>query len=88
MRINHTEFENVEENELPCSICKKKTVSSISESIDKKEFRRNWRGPSCETKTGKCEFYQICKKLEEDTQNGKQRKNRKTKSITKQIIPI
>ncbi|MBU0459565.1 MAG: ATP-dependent helicase [Nanoarchaeota archaeon] len=50
----------------------KKTVSGISESIDKKEFRRNWMGPSCETKTGKCEFYQICKKLEEDNQNGKQ----------------
>ena len=50
----------------------RQTVSSISESIDKKEFRRNWMGPSCETKTGKCEFYQIFKKFEEDNQNGKQ----------------
>lgn len=49
----------------------KKLVSSISKSIDEKKFLRNWKGPSCETKTGKCEFYHICNKLEEDVQNGR-----------------
>lgn len=48
----------------------KKLVSTISESIENKKFRRNWQGSFCDTKIGKCEFYHICNKLEEDAQNG------------------
>lgn len=44
----------------------KRLVTSIAESIDNKEFGRNWQGVSCNTKTGKCEFYHICDKLEGD----------------------
>jgi len=47
----------------------KKLVSSISNSIKRKEFRRNWHGPFCESKAGKCEFYVICNKLEEEAHN-------------------
>jgi len=43
----------------------KKLVASISESIEDKKFDRNWHGAFCESKAGKCEFYYLCKKLEE-----------------------
>jgi DNA helicase-2/ATP-dependent DNA helicase PcrA len=49
----------------------KRLVASISKSIENKQFRRNWRGPFCESKAGKCDFYLICKQLEEDAKNGK-----------------
>ncbi len=48
----------------------KRLVSTISDSIENKQFRRNWQGTFCQTKTGKCEFYHICNKLEEDAKNG------------------
>jgi DNA helicase-2/ATP-dependent DNA helicase PcrA len=48
----------------------KKLVASISKSIESKLFRRNWRGSFCESKAGKCDFYLICKQLEEDAKNG------------------
>ena len=41
-----------------------KLVKSISESIEKKKFKRNWKGRFCITKTGKCNFYGLCHKLE------------------------
>lgn len=43
----------------------KKLVTSISKSIENKRFGRNWHGPSCETRAGKCEFYHLCDRLEE-----------------------
>lgn len=49
----------------------KKLIKSISDSIEKKQFKRNWHGSFCETRTGKCDFYHICYQLEEDVQNGK-----------------
>ena len=61
-----TRFTNTEED-LENTI---KLVSTISESIENKKFRRNWQESFCDTKTGKCEFYHICNKLEEDAQNG------------------
>lgn len=48
----------------------KRLVSTISDSIENKQFRRNWQGTFCQTKTGKCEFYHICNKLEESAKNG------------------
>lgn len=48
----------------------KRLVSTISDSIENKQFRRNWQGTFCQTRTGKCEFYHICNKLEEDAING------------------
>lgn len=48
----------------------KRLVTTISDSIENKQFRRNWKGSFCETRTGKCEFYHICNKIEEDVQNG------------------
>jgi len=59
---NQTEFSN-EPDDLERT---KETVSTISASIENKQFRRNWKGPFCDTKTGKCEFYHICKNLEGD----------------------
>ena len=44
-----------------------KLVKSIGESIDKKEFKRNWNGRFCTTKSGKCDFYGLCYKLEQKT---------------------
>ncbi|MCD4822574.1 MAG: ATP-dependent helicase [Methanococcoides sp.] len=55
-----TRFMNTEED-----LEKTKTlVTSIAESIDNKDFGRNWQGTSCNNKTGKCEFYHICDGLE------------------------
>ncbi len=48
----------------------KRLVASIAESIENKQFGRNWQGVSCNTKTGKCEFYHICNGLEGDNKNG------------------
>lgn len=48
----------------------KKLVATISDSIENKQFRRNWHGSFCYSKAGKCEFYHICNKIEEGTQNG------------------
>lgn len=48
----------------------KKLVASISDSIEKKQFSRNWSGPFCESKAGKCDFYLICNQLEEDAKDG------------------
>ncbi|KKH47542.1 ATP-dependent DNA helicase [Methanosarcina sp. 1.H.A.2.2] len=48
----------------------KELIKSISGSIEMKQFKRNWHGPFCETRTGKCDFYHICYQLEEDVQNG------------------
>lgn len=59
--INDTELEET-----------KKIIKEISDSIDSKKFNRNWQSSKfCENKTGKCEFYYLCKGLEEDKNNGK-----------------
>ena len=42
----------------------KELVGSISECIEKKDFKRNWKGSFCTTKSGKCDFYGLCYKLE------------------------
>ena len=46
----------------------KKKVAKIKNSIENKKFKRNWKGPLCVTKSGKCEFYSVCNKLEENPQ--------------------
>jgi len=42
----------------------KNLVGSISRCINDKQFGRNWHGPFCESKAGKCEFYYLCNQLE------------------------
>ena len=42
----------------------KEKVAKIKDSIENKKFKRNWKGPLCVTKSGKCEFYSVCNKLE------------------------
>jgi DNA helicase-2/ATP-dependent DNA helicase PcrA len=49
----------------------KEIVTEIVNALRKKEFYRKWNGQYCDTRTGKCEFYQICEKLEEENGNGK-----------------
>ncbi|KKN02762.1 hypothetical protein LCGC14_1114480 [marine sediment metagenome] len=39
-------------------------ITGISNSIENENFKRNWKGRYCETKSGKCDFYYICKNLE------------------------
>jgi len=41
-------------------------ITGISNSIENENFKRNWKGRDCETKSGKCDFYYICKNLEEN----------------------
>lgn len=47
----------------------KELVAVVSDSIDNKNFKRKWQGKTCNTQTGKCEFYYICNNLEEDAKN-------------------
>jgi DNA helicase-2/ATP-dependent DNA helicase PcrA len=47
----------------------KEIVANVSDSIDNKNFKRKWQGKTCSTQMGKCEFYYICNKLEEDAKN-------------------
>lgn len=49
----------------------KELVSSIQGAIDNKNFKRNWKSSFCEIREGKCQFYNVCKNLEEGNQNGK-----------------
>jgi len=46
-------------------------IAAVSDSIDNKDFKRSWQGKTCNTQAGKCEFYYICSKLEEDVKNGR-----------------
>ena len=41
-------------------------ITGISNSIENENFKRNWQCRYCETKSGKCDFYYICKNLEEN----------------------
>jgi len=43
----------------------KQFLRNISESIEAKEYERNWGSQFCETSAGKCDFYYLCKRLEE-----------------------
>lgn len=43
----------------------KQLLQNISESMEAKKFERNWGSQFCETSTGKCDFYYLCKRLEE-----------------------
>ncbi|MHA1758929.1 MAG: ATP-dependent helicase [Promethearchaeota archaeon] len=42
----------------------RKLIKEISDSIESGKFNRNWGGRFCSTAQGKCEFYNICEKLE------------------------
>lgn len=57
---------NNDDNELENT---KELVAVVSDSIDNKNFKRKWQGKTCNTQTGKCEFYYICNNLEEDAKN-------------------
>lgn len=56
--------------------CTKTLLTSISNDIEQKKFSRNWKGSICVTKTGKCDFYGLCYKLEEE--NDESRKTHTT----------
>jgi len=44
----------------------KSLIIDISNSIENENFERNWQCRYCETKSGRCDFYYICKNLEEN----------------------
>ena len=43
-----------------------KIVAQISDNIEDKKFEKNWRGNFYSTTLRKCEFFNICKQLEEN----------------------
>ncbi len=63
---NQTPYTNSEE-ELEKT---KVLIRNISNSIENKQFSRNWGGGFCQTTQGRCEFYNICQSFEEDKNGG------------------